>query len=49
MDSELKTRIADCLTDALEADDPAEIRYHVRQALQLLHTNNTETLEKQDC
>lgn len=43
MDGELKTRIVECLHDALEADDHAETRYHIRQALQLIDTNGTET------
>lgn len=41
MDSELKRRITECLNEALEADDPDEMWYHIRQALQLLNTETT--------
>lgn len=41
MDGELKARIVNCLHDALEAEDSAEMRYHVRQALQLIDTDDT--------
>ena len=39
MDSDLRDRIAECLHNALDADDPSDMAYHIRQALQLLDTS----------
>ncbi len=39
MDNKLRRRITECLNEALEADDQTETKYHIRQALQLIHTD----------
>lgn len=43
MDEELKTRLIECLNEALEADSYEQTKYHIRQALQLVAIEETES------